>query len=347
MHIEFPLSLDIVHCAGDVTTALGKTLSTERDKFVVVTGKNFSRNYYQTLFKDSKLPIAHIIEVHENSVKTIYEAERSIYRSGISWVIAIGGGRVCDFAKRLAYISGLKLLLVPTIIANDGLISPIAVVRDDGRSVSLAGKMPDYVIIDLSTVRQTPDRYLIAAACDLITNLSATNDWQKSLSGADGREHHLAFQLSRMAAFGVLDCRSWDLRADAFLRALVSGQVLSGVAMALAGTSRPCSGSEHLISHALDHLEIGTHVLHGEKVGIASRFCLHLQGQNSKLIEDFFHAFNVSRIFPGCEISGHGEITRLFSVARDMRPGRATILDQYSDEELTHQYFNFVDSGGQ
>jgi len=45
---------------------------------------------------------------------------------------------------------------------------------------------------------------------------------------------------------------------------------VSGVAMVLAGNSRPSSGAEHLISHALDRFPI--HDLHGLQVGVAAFF---------------------------------------------------------------------------
>jgi glycerol-1-phosphate dehydrogenase [NAD(P)+] len=54
--------------------------------------------------------------------------------------------------------------------------------------------------------------------------------------------------------------------------------------MALAGTSRPASGSEHLISHALDQLSARPR-LHGLQVGIAAYIVAHLQGQGVDRIQ--------------------------------------------------------------
>jgi glycerol-1-phosphate dehydrogenase [NAD(P)+] len=48
-------------------------------------------------------------------------------------------------------------------------------------------------------------------------------------------------------------------------KALVS----SGVAMSIAGSSRPASGAEHLISHQLDRL-VPDGALHGHQVGVAA-----------------------------------------------------------------------------
>jgi len=64
---------------------------------------------------------------------------------------------------------------------------------------------------------------------------------------------------------------------DEFLIALAEALVLSGLAMATAGSSRPCSGADHEILHAIDHLFPGT-AWHGELAGAASLFVTHLRG---------------------------------------------------------------------
>jgi glycerol-1-phosphate dehydrogenase [NAD(P)+] len=204
--------------------------------------------------------------------------------------------------------------------------------------------MPDNVLIDMQVLGDAPVRYIRSAACDLITNLSATNDWERSTGGNDVRSHHLAFQVSRMAAHMVLNSRELTIESANFLKAVIYGQMLSGIAMAIAGSSLPCSGSEHLIAHALDAKLLGLDILHGEKVGITSRFCLHLQGFKDSRIEDFFAAFEVSRVFPGCIGFSDQEMAEIFALARKMRPGRATILDTFTDVELAKRYATFIGS---
>jgi glycerol-1-phosphate dehydrogenase [NAD(P)+] len=50
---------------------------------------------------------------------------------------------------------------------------------------------------------------------------------------------------------------------------VVKALVSSGVAMSIAGSSRPASGAEHLFSHQLDRLVPNT-ALHGHQVGVGS-----------------------------------------------------------------------------
>lgn len=50
---------------------------------------------------------------------------------------------------------------------------------------------------------------------------------------------------------------------------VVKALVSSGVAMSIAGSSRPASGAEHLVSHQLDRIAPGK-ALHGHQVGVAA-----------------------------------------------------------------------------
>lgn len=343
MQVDFPLNLDVLDSTDQAATRIRKILSPVDGRFVVVSGATASWEYARALISMAGVTPLDWVRLEDFSVNNVYYVERAMRQLQPALIFAIGGGRVSDFSKRLAYIANIPLVLTPTIIANDGLISPIAVLQDDGKSVSLPGKMPDEVIIDMSIINQAPEQYLKAAACDLISNLSATNDLGHASKGESVRMHHLALQFARMAAYKVLDCRDWDTHAAAFQRSIVYGQVLSGIAMALAGSSRPCSGSEHLISHTLDLMGLGMDVLHGEKVGITSRFCLHLQQEHSALIDSFFNHFAVPRAFPDCAGLDSLAMAEIFRLARTVRPGRRTILDCYSDAELAEAYRYYVE----
>lgn len=60
-----------------------------------------------------------------------------------------------------------------------------------------------------------------------------------------------------------------SIKDELFLKELVDSLAMSGIANEIAGSSAPTSGSEHLISHALDKI-LETPQLHGIQVGIAT-----------------------------------------------------------------------------
>ena len=73
------------------------------------------------------------------------------------------------------------------------------------------------------------------------------------------------------------------------MRLLGTALLLNGISMSICGSSRPASGSEHLISHALDALSKRPR-LHGLQVGVATYLVSLLQGQNSDRIATLFEA---------------------------------------------------------
>src|SRR5262249_29835399 len=71
------------------------------------------------------------------------------------------------------------------------------------------------------------------------------------------------------------------------IRLLATALLLNGIAMEVCGSSRPASGSEHLISHALDARSKRPR-LHGLRGGIAAYLVSILQGRNTDRIAGLF-----------------------------------------------------------
>src|SRR3954469_3100821 len=86
----------------------------------------------------------------------------------------------------------------------------------------------------------------------------------------------LAAAFARASAEAVL-YRTDTIDSEGFLTTLAEALVLSGLAMAVAGSSRPCSGGDHEILHAVDQLFPGTST-HGELAGVGALFCAFLRG---------------------------------------------------------------------
>ena len=107
--------------------------------------------------------------------------------------------------------------------------------------------------------------------------------------------------------------------------------------MSLSGSSRPCSGSEHLISHTLDFYKFDSSTLHGFKVGCLSLFCLFLQQKLTKEILHYSKKINLNPHYIFDVLSffednlPSEDILKLF---KGMRKNRYTILDQYTQQDL-------------
>src|SRR4051812_31458139 len=171
------------------------------------------------------------------------------------------------------------MVAVATRLPRGGVASRVASLEDRaGRKGSYGVQMPIAVVVDLDYVRRSDPSMRRSGVGDAISNPSAIADWR--LAGRERGEpvDGVAITFARTAATSVL-LREDGIDDDAFLIALAEGLVLSGLAMATAGSSRPCSGSDHEILHAIDHLFPGT-AAHGELAGAASLFTSFLRGDD-------------------------------------------------------------------
>jgi glycerol-1-phosphate dehydrogenase [NAD(P)+] len=278
---------------------------------------------------------------------TVEELKDHCLLKNIDLLIGVGGGSVLDVVKRVSLLTNINNLLVPTIISNDGMVSPIAVIKDaSGQTVSLPGKMPFGVVVDINIIQSAPIKYLQAAAGDILSNISATNDWILSSLHTNEPVNDLAYMLSRSAAFALIHHESKDLRNRNFLKQVVYCQINSGLAMALAGTSRPCSGSEHLISHAIDFNQLSENTLHGYQVGSISIFCLYLQKKLDAKCINYAQELRIPIAFHHLNKNIESQLELIYETSFKMRPGRFTVLETCKGmrfEDVYSEYLFFLE----
>jgi glycerol-1-phosphate dehydrogenase [NAD(P)+] len=266
----------------------------------------------------------HLVCIKENTLEAVEEV-RGKAGGSRSLLIGMGGGRVLDVTKMAAARAGIPWVSIPTVVSHDGICSPIAVLKDGtGKSQSLGACMPHGLIADLDIIARSPLRSRRAGVGDLVSNLSALADWE--LAQEHGKEEidDFAYLLSNSAALSVVKSEKKDVNDRFFLRELLSGLVLSGIAMEIAGTSRPCSGGEHEFSHALD--AIGSPALHGEQVAIGTILCSFLRGEDWGAYVDFFKLIGLPVTAAELEIDADTIVQALVK-APETRPERYTILE--------------------
>lgn len=195
-------------------------------------------------------------------------------------VLGIGGGKALDFAKYAAYLLKLPYIAVPTVMSNDGFCSPSSSLTVSGKRKSVKSGIPFGVIIDLDIIKENPDMFLYSGIGDMVSKITALRDWKDAVR--KGGERYNDF--SALMAYNSLDIlflkHSFDIRSPEFQRSLANSLLMSGLAMEMAGSSRPASGSEHLISHALDAVCVRPKA-HGIQVGVATYLCALLQGNDN------------------------------------------------------------------
>jgi glycerol-1-phosphate dehydrogenase [NAD(P)+] len=248
-------------------------------------------------------------------------------------LVGIGGGRTLDVAKYAASLSGLPMVAVATSLAHDGIASPVASLDDEGgRKASYGVQMPIAVVVDLDYVRRSEPAMRRSGIGDTISNLSAIADWRLAERERGEAVDGVAVTFARTAATSVVH-REDGIDDDPFLVALAEALVLSGLAMATAGSSRPCSGGDHEIVHAIDHLFPGT-ALHGELAGAASLFTSFLRGDEGLAhgIDACLTRHGLPRVPADLGLS-EDQFAQAVLRAPGTRPDRFTILEHLRLDE--------------
>ena len=199
-------------------------------------------------------------------------------------VLGLGGGKALDTAKYVAFLSRLPYIAIPTSLSNDGFCSPQSSLTLDGKRRSLPSRMPFGVVVDTAVTHDAPETLWWSGIGDLVSKVTAICDWKLAFQAQGTRVDDFAALLSDATVFQFVGRPIRDLAGEALL---ANALMLNGVAMEVCGSSRPASGSEHLISHALDSMSPRPR-LHGLQVGIATYLMSHLQRQGTELVRSLF-----------------------------------------------------------
>jgi glycerol-1-phosphate dehydrogenase [NAD(P)+] len=199
-------------------------------------------------------------------------------------IVGLGGGKALDMAKYLAFLAGVPYFAVPTSLSNDGFCSPQASLTLKGKRRSLAATLPQGVVIDVDVCLSAPRILWLSGVGDLASKLSAVFDWKLAFHNTGEPVNDLAALLSDATVRQFMAQPSFDAQGMSLLGTAL---MLNGIAMEICASSRPASGSEHLISHALDAISARPR-LHGLQVGVATYLMRRLQGQETDTVDGLF-----------------------------------------------------------
>lgn len=259
-------------------------------------------------------------------------------RSGSDAIVAVGGGRCLDVGKLAAARAGLPLIAVPTQLSHDGICSPVAVVPDhEGRPESVGAVAPHFVFISLPTLTTAPAASVAAGLGDLLANPLALRDWalaaEHGLEDVDQRAWDLSVQSFDLITPDLDTDPRFSANELGFHRRLSDALVLSGMAMICSGTSRPASGGEHEISHALDEL-LGGRAMHGAQVAFGCIFSVALYGEDTELFRTRLRRLGLPDSPDHLGLDEEGMVQILLH-APQTRPGRFTILEEADLDETS------------
>lgn len=203
-------------------------------------------------------------------------------------LLAVGSGTIHDTARYAAFQRGIPFISVPTAASVDGFVSTVAAMTWYGFKKTLPAQAPLYVFADSTIFSKAPYRLTAAGVSDLLGKYTAIADWRIAhlVTG-----EYICDAICRMemeALEKVASCVEdvADGKIEAY-EELMYALILSGLAMQMAGNSRPASGAEHHMSHLWEMEAINPHTdaLHGEKVSVGLVQCIKAYQQAKERIQ--------------------------------------------------------------
>jgi len=307
-------------------------LSPNSKKVSIISGKNVKKIFGQQIdssLKESKInSIWHLAT--SNLVKDTKQIQKKVKNAKTDLIIGIGGGRSVDIAKLCSFIFRKPFVSIPTSASHDGIASPFVSVRGE-KPHSLVATAPLGVFVDVNVIKGAPKKLLASGCGDLMAKVTAVKDWQLGRDKKGEYYGRYSADLASMSAKILIESSPSFSKKGIDARIIVEALISAGVASCIAGSSRPCSGAEHLFSHAVDKLEPGIG-LHGEKCGIGAIMIAKLQGQDWRKIVKTLKS--VGAPTTAKEIGLKSKVlAKALTIAQSLRPERYTILKEVSMNE--------------
>jgi glycerol-1-phosphate dehydrogenase [NAD(P)+] len=266
-----------------------------------------------------------VLLVEKVTFKDLLTVEEKIQALKPNVLIGVGGGTKIDAAKLSSARQHIPFISIPTTLSHDGIASPLASVKGLDKPYSIMAQAPLAIIADTNIIAQAPWRSAISGCGDVIAKFTAVKDWQLAHKEKNEYYGEYAASLALMSTKLIIqNAKLIQPQNDEGLRVLLEALISCGVAMSIAGSSRPCSGSEHLFSHALDMIKC-PHAMHGEQCGVGSVLTAYLHKTNWKRIKNTLKQIGAPTTAAELGVNDE-DLVKAFEMAANIRPERYTIL---------------------
>lgn len=190
------------------------------------------------------------------------------------YILAVGSGSINDICRMVSYRLGLEYGICGTAPSMDGYASVVAPLLVGKTKTVYQCSIARHIIIDTAICKDAPYELLTAGVGDMIGKYIAILDWE--LSAMHTGEYYcenIANSVLRATKECIDEAYTLSERKPKSIEKILNGLLTSGMGIAYSGSSRPASGTEHMIGQTWEimDLESGRELqLHGHDVGAAT-----------------------------------------------------------------------------
>ncbi len=216
--ISVPEILDVSYGALE---RLGDTLIQNNIKkvhlFLGVGIKKLFGSQVELLMNHSELQVIEVHEYEELNIEKLVNKAFSLVKKE-EGIIGIGGGKVVDTAKYIAFLRDVPFISVPTSISNDGFASSGVSLKVAGKRKSVKAAMPYGVIADLTLLKSAPERLYFSGLGDIVSKISAIYDWEHEEKLGHTQVDHFASLIAKKSVNSVVRLPFKYINDDLFIK---------------------------------------------------------------------------------------------------------------------------------
>lgn len=213
----------------------------------------------------------------ECSKTEINRLNELVKEKGCDLIIGIGGGKIFDTAKAVAYYCKTPVLICPTIASTDAPCSALSVIYTDAgvfEEYLFLPANPNLVLMDTDIIAKSPVRLTVAGMGDALATYFEARACQISgaTSCAGGKTTEAAMALAKLCFNTLMDegvkakvALEAGACTEAVEKIIEANTLLSGIGFESAGLA-----GAHAIHNGLTVLEECHHMYHGEKVAFGT-----------------------------------------------------------------------------
>jgi glycerol-1-phosphate dehydrogenase [NAD(P)+] len=264
--------------------------------------------------------------VTSSTMEEVQAVEERIKELNSEIVLGVGGGTKIDVAKLSSTRQGIPFISVPTTASHDGIASPVAAVKGLNMPHSVMAQSPMAIVADTDIIIRSDYRFTASGCGDLVSKFTSVRDWELAYNVKNEYYGEYAASLALMSARLITkNAGAIKPGSEEGLRLVLEALISCGVAMSIAGSSKPCSGSEHLFSHSLDIVQ-SNRGLHGEQCGVGTIMMAYLYDIDWKGIKDTLEKTGAPTTAEELGVEPESIIEALVQ-ACTIRPERYTLLN--------------------